>query len=34
MDKKTGKEVHTNVRLEADTFMFMHHINTYEDNGR
>nr|ALG64487.1 carotene and beta,beta-carotene 9',10'-oxygenase [Meretrix meretrix] len=33
IDKKTGAEIHPNVHYETDTFMFMHHINTYEDKG-
>ncbi|XP_060600972.1 carotenoid-cleaving dioxygenase, mitochondrial-like [Ruditapes philippinarum] len=33
VDKKTGAEVNANIRFETGLFMFMHHINTFEDNG-
>lgn len=33
LDKVSGAEVNASVRFEADTFMFMHHVNTYEENG-
>lgn len=33
IDKKTGKEVNSDIRYESNPFMFWHQINAYEDNG-
>lgn len=33
LSKKNGAEINTSFRYESETFMFMHHVNTYEENG-
>ncbi|KAL4230270.1 hypothetical protein ACF0H5_010656 [Mactra antiquata] len=33
LSKKTGSEINASFKYESDLFMFMHHVNTYEENG-